>query len=73
MEIWMFVTWSQMHRLYPALSGYFGEKGGDTEELLNRKVGLSPIFMNCLALIQSFLDTQKVYCHSQGWPCKDDF
>lgn len=41
-----------MHRLYPALSGYFGEKGGDTEELLNRKAGLSPIFMNCLALIQ---------------------
>lgn len=45
-----------MHRLYPAL-GYFGEKGGDTGELLNRKVGLSPIFMNCLALIHSFLES----------------
>lgn len=65
MERWMFMTWSQMYLLYLALSGCFGEKGGETEELLNRKVCLSPIFMNSPALIQSLLDTRKVHGHEK--------
>lgn len=59
--------------LYPALSGCLGKKGGETEELLNRKVGLCPIFMHSPALLQSFLDRSKVHCYSRWWPCKDDF
>lgn len=54
------------------LVGVFLGERGETEELLNRIVGLSPIFMNS-TLIQCFLDTGKVLRQGRWWLWKYNF